>query len=77
MYLVGSVVLFDPRLQADVEVQLVLLVVACPCHLFKAVGLGVDELGVLGDRLVWIPDRKSKGGNSFNERILRDMIVLW
>lgn len=52
--------LLDPGLQADVQVELVFLVVACPCHLFKAIGLGVDELGVLGNRLVWVPDKKSK-----------------
>lgn len=50
--------LFDPGLQANVEVKLVFLVVACPCHFFKTIGLSVDELGVLGDRLVWVPLKK-------------------
>jgi hypothetical protein len=47
--------LLDTRLQAYVEVELILLVVACPGHLFEAVGLCVDELGVLGHRLVGVP----------------------
>lgn len=55
--------LFDPGLQANVEVQLVFLVVACPCHFFKAIGLGVDELGVLGDRLVGVPDNNNQRKN--------------
>lgn len=42
------------------QVELVLLVVACPGNLLKAVGFGVDELGVLGDRLVGVPDRQRK-----------------
>ncbi len=57
LYLVGTVMLFDPRLEANVQVELILLVVACPCHLLKAIGLGVDELGVLGYRLVWITNK--------------------
>lgn len=57
--------LFDPGLQANVQVELVFLVVACPCYLLKAIGFGVDELCVLGDRLVWVPDKHSKEGNSF------------
>lgn len=63
--------LFDPGLQANVQVQLILLVVACPCHFFKAIGLGVDELGVLGDRLVWIPDKKKRVKE---ERVLHERI---
>lgn len=66
MYLVGTVVLFDAGLQANVQVKLVFLVVTCPCHFFKAIGFGVDELGVLGDRLVWVSDNKSKGGNDYS-----------
>lgn len=60
LYLVGTVVLFHPGLQANMQVELILLVVACPCHFFKAIGLGVDELGVLGDGLVWVPDKKKR-----------------
>lgn len=65
LYLVGTVMLFDPGLQANVQIELVFLVVACPCYFLKAIGLGVDELGVLGDRLVWVPDKNSKEGKSF------------
>lgn len=55
--------LLDARLQAYVEVQLVLLVVACPGHLLEAVGLRMDELGVLGHRLVGVPvNNKSTRG---------------
>lgn len=60
LYLVGTVMLFDAGLQANVQVKLVFLVVTCPCYFFKAVRFGVDELGVLGDRLVWVPENKSK-----------------
>ena len=47
--------LLDAGLQAYVEVQLILLVVARPGHLLEAVGLCVDELGVLGNGLVGVP----------------------
>lgn len=47
-----------PWLEADVQIELVLLVVAGPGNLFKAVWFGVDEFGVLGDGLVWVPKRK-------------------
>lgn len=57
-YFVGPIVLFDPWLQANVQVQLIFLVVASPCHFFKTVWLCVDEFGVLGNRLVWVPVRK-------------------
>lgn len=62
-YLVGAVVLLDPWLEADVQVQLVLLVVAGPGNLLEAIGFGVDELGVLGDRLVGVPDRQTERGS--------------
>lgn len=78
LYLVGTVMLFDPRLQANVQVELVFLVVACPCYFLKAIGLGVDELGVLGDWLVWVPDKKSKEGNSFKwKNSQRGEICAW
>lgn len=54
-YLVGTVVLLDPRLEANVQVELVLLVIAGPGNLLEAVGFGVDELSVLGDGLVGVP----------------------
>lgn len=58
--------LLDPGLQADVQVELILLVVACPSHFLKAIRLGVDELGVLGDGLVWVSDGdKSNREESF------------
>ena len=50
----GAVVVSHAWLQADVQVQLVLGVVLGPGDLLKAVGLGVDELGVLGNRFVGI-----------------------
>lgn len=53
--LVGTIVFFDAGLQANVQVKLVFLIVTCPCHFLKAIGFGVDELGVLGDWLVWVP----------------------
>lgn len=56
--------LFDSGFQANVEVKLIFLVVACPCYFFKAIGLGVDKLGVLRDRLVWVTE-KSKGRKGF------------
>ncbi len=37
----------DSWLEADVQVQLVLRVVFGPGYLFEAIGLSVDELGVL------------------------------
>lgn len=56
-HLGGSVVVPDSGFEADVKVKLVLGVVLCPGDLLKAVGLGVDELGVLRNRLVGIPER--------------------
>ena len=50
----GAVVVPDPGLQADVQVQLLLGRVLGPGHLLEAVGLGVDELGVLGHGLVGV-----------------------
>jgi len=38
-----------------VQVQLVTGVVLGPGHLLKPIGLGVNELGVLGNRLVGVP----------------------
>ncbi len=43
----GTVVIPDSWLEADVQVQLVLRVVFGPGYLFEAIGLSVDELGVL------------------------------
>lgn len=50
----GAVVVPDPGLQADVEVQLLFGSVLRPGHLFKAVRFRVDELGVLRNGLIWI-----------------------
>lgn len=50
----GAVVVPDPGLQADVEVQLLFGSVLGPGHLFKTVWFGVDELGVLRNGLIWI-----------------------
>ena len=54
-HLVGPVVVAHAGLQADVQVLLVLGVELGPDHLLEAVGLGVDELGVLGDGQVGVP----------------------
>jgi len=59
-------VLFDSGFQANVQVKLVFLVVSCPCHFFKTIGLSVDELGVLWNRLVWVPMKEVETGNSFS-----------
>lgn len=53
--LICSVVVPDARLQANVEILLVFRVELGPDHFLKAVGLGVDELGVLRNRQVGIP----------------------
>ena len=58
-HLGGTVVVADAWLQPDVEVQLVLGVVLGPGHLLETVGFGVDELGVLGDRLVRVAGDKA------------------
>lgn len=50
----GTVVVTHTWLQANMQVQLVLRIVLGPGHLFKAVGLCVDELGVLGNWFVGI-----------------------
>lgn len=42
------------------QVKLVLLVVAGPGNLLEAIGFGVDELGILGDGLVGVPDRQTE-----------------
>ncbi|KAF3841227.1 hypothetical protein F7725_007089 [Dissostichus mawsoni] len=54
-HLGSAVVITDTRLQADVQVQLVVWVVLGPGHLLEAVGLGVDELSVLWHWFVGIP----------------------
>lgn len=83
VYLVGAVVLLHPWLQANVQVKLLFLVVACPCHLFKAVGLSVDELGILRHRLVGIPGIKSNGGkgnwniSSYGLTPFRSLYCIW
>lgn len=59
---------FDPGLQANVEVQLVFLVVACPRHFFKAIGLCVDELGVLRDRLVGVPVNNNRRKKTLEQK---------
>lgn len=56
----GPVVVTNPRLQTNVQVQLIVGVILGPGHLLKTVGLSVDELGVLWNRLVWITADTSK-----------------
>lgn len=62
-HLGGAVVITYTRLQANVQVQLVVGVVLGPGHLLEAVGLGVDELGVLWHWLVGIPTNTAKTEN--------------
>lgn len=50
----------DAWLQADVQVKLFLGGILGPGHLLKAVGFGVDELGVLGHWLVRISETEKK-----------------
>ena len=57
-HLGGAVVVSDARLQADVQVQLVMGVVLGPGHLLEAVGLGVNELRILRHRLVGVTTHK-------------------
>lgn len=56
----GAVVVAHAWLQADMQVQLVLGVVLGPGYLFKAVGLGMDEFSVLGNRFVGITIDREK-----------------
>ena len=53
-HLVGTVVVAHAWFQAYVQILLFLAVELAPHYLFKAVGLGVDELGVLWHRLVGV-----------------------
>lgn len=72
----GAVVVAHTWLQSDVQVQLVLGVVLGPGDLFKAVGLCVDELGVLGNRFVWIAtERGNKNGMLLNESLTTTLII--
>lgn len=50
------------------EILFVLWVKLCPDHLFKAVGLGVDEFGVLRDRQVGVTNRKQRKKKQNNPR---------
>ena len=60
-HLSGPVMIADPWLQPDVKVQLVSGIVFGPGHFLKAVGLGVNELGVLRDRLIGVTeDRRER-----------------
>lgn len=59
-HLSSPVVVSHSRFETNVKVQLVLWVVLGPCYLFEAVWLRMNELCVLRNRLVWIPDREGK-----------------
>lgn len=54
-YFCGSVVVPNPRLQADMQIQLVVGVILRPGDFLKAIGLGVDELRVLWHWFIRIP----------------------
>ena len=47
----------DSRFETNVKVELVFGVVLGPGYLFKTVGFCVDELCILWNWLVWIPER--------------------
>lgn len=55
-HLVGPVVVSNSRFQADVEILLVLGIELGPDDFFKAVGFGVNELGVLRNRQVGVTE---------------------
>lgn len=54
----STVVVSDPRFEADVKVQLVFRVVFSPGNLFKSVGFCVDKLCILWNWLIWISERE-------------------
>lgn len=56
----GTVMVTDSGFQANVKVELIFGVVLGPGHLLEAVGLGVDELGVLWYRLIRISVGKKR-----------------
>lgn len=56
----GAVMVSDPGLQANVEVQLLFGGIFGPGHFFKSVWLCVDELGVLRNRLIWVTGKIKK-----------------
>lgn len=51
----GPVMIPHSGFQANMEIELVFGVVFRPGHFLEAVGFGVNELGILGNRLVGIP----------------------
>lgn len=65
-HLSGAVVVSHSGLQANVQIQLVLRVVLRPGDFLKAVGLRVDELGVLRDGLIRISAGKEERYNSIS-----------
>lgn len=54
----SPVVVSDSRLEADMQVELVFRVVLSPGYLLKSVGFCVDELCILWNWLVWVPERE-------------------
>lgn len=54
----GTIVVSDAGLKADVEVQLLFGGVLGPGHFLEAVRFGVDELGILRNRLVRVAGNK-------------------
>lgn len=54
----GAVVVSNSWFKADVEVELVLGVVLGPGYLLESVRLCVDELCILWNWLVWVPERE-------------------
>lgn len=55
----STVMVSNSRLEADVKVELVFWVVLSPSYLLKSVGFCVDELCILWNWLVWVPEREN------------------
>lgn len=56
----GAVVVPDPRLEADVKVELILRIVFGPGDLLEPICLRVDELGVLRDRFIRVAKQEMR-----------------
>ncbi len=54
----SSIMIPNTRLQPNMQIKLIMRTVLGPCHFFKTVCLGVDELSVLRNWLVRIPKNK-------------------
>lgn len=72
-----TVVVSDAWLQADVQVQLFLRGVLGPGYFLKTIRLGVDELGILRNRLVWVTEKSETKSAIYSQRSgLRAVVVV-